>query len=114
MSFPEYLNKYIEKESDWIKVTETIYGQVKRIAEQKEDAKDKSLTLVIISGLSGAGKDSVVSGLIEMDKRFGWVRTCTTRDRRPEENEMNDTYIRISEDDFQKALKGGDVIEWLS
>lgn len=113
MRFPEYLESYIDNKNNLVEITDTIYGLATRIEEQKRDAENKSMTLLIIGGLSGAGKDSVVQGLIDKDSRFGWVRTCTTRERRPEENDENDTYIRLSEESFQKALTGGDVIEWV-
>jgi len=111
MNFPEYLNEYVENKNDLIKVTDTIYGFASHIEEQKKDALNKSLTLLIIGGLSGAGKDTVVNGLIAKDKRYGWVRTCTTRPRRPEETDENDAYIRLTEESFQKALASGDVVE---
>ncbi|HSV94886.1 MAG TPA: hypothetical protein VLH94_02880 [Spirochaetia bacterium] len=63
--------------------------------------------------MSGAGKDCVAKGLIEKDKRFGWVKTCTTREQRPEEKE-DDPYIRLTKEEFQKALELGDVIESVS
>lgn len=113
MNFPEYLNEYVENKNDLIKVTDTIYGFASLIEEQKRDALNKSLTLLIIGGLSGAGKDSVVNGLIAKDKRYGWVRTCTTRPRRPEETDKNDPYIRLTEESFQKALNNGDVVEYV-
>lgn len=110
MSFPEYLNKYIENKDDLVKISETIYGLASRIEEEKKDRQSKEMTLLVISGLSGAGKDSIANRLIEKDKRFGWVKTCTTRDQRPEEIN-DDPYIRLSEDEFKEALKSGDVIE---
>jgi guanylate kinase len=113
MSFPEYLNNHLENKEDLIKVTDIIYGLASHIEEQKKDLEGKNMTLLIIGGLSGAGKDSVVQGLIDKDNRFGWVRTCTTRERRPEETDENDTYIRLTEEAFQNALKDKDVIEWV-
>lgn len=113
MKFPEYLHSYIENKDALVNVTETIYGLLPNIEEQKKDAEKKSMTLLIIGGLSGAGKDSIAQALIDRDSRFGWVRTCTTRERRPNETEENDTYIRLTEEAFQKALNGGDVVEWV-
>lgn len=110
MSFPEYLYEQIENKDDLVKITDTIYGLASRIEEEKKDRQDKEMTLLVISGLSGAGKDSIANRLIERDKRFGWVKTCTTREQRPEEVE-NDPYIRLTEEEFQEAQKKGDVIE---
>lgn len=111
MRFPEYIYEHIENKNELINISETIYGIASHIEEQKKDALNKSLTLLIVSGLTGAGKDTIVNSLIEKDKRFGWIRTCTTRPRRPEETEENDTYIRLTEDAYQKALACGDVVE---
>jgi len=113
MKFPEYLHSFVEDKNDLVQVTETIYGLLSRIEEQKKDADGKKMTLLIIGGLSGAGKDTITQALIDRDNRFGWVRTCTTRDRRPNETEENDTYVRLTEEAFQKALAGGDVVEWV-
>jgi len=113
VSFPEYLKPFIVDNEDLVKVNESIYGLQSHMMEQKHDAQAKARTLLIVTGFSGAGKDVAVNALIERDKRFGWVRTCTTRRRRPEENDGNDTYIRLSEEEFQEKLKDGDVIEWI-
>jgi len=109
MSFPEYLNEHIKNKEDLIRISDTIYGLASRIEAQKKDDK-KTYTMLLITGLPGAGKDSVAQQLIEKDKRFGWIKTCTTRSIRPEEVE-NDPYVRLTEDEFQKAQGDGDVIE---
>lgn len=111
MSFPAYLNKYIQNKEDLVMLSDTLYGFRSHINNQIEDAREKKSTLLIVSGLSGSGKDSVVHRLIENDSRFGWVKTCTTRKRRPEENEGNDTYIRLTTESFHEALTNGDVVE---
>lgn len=111
MSFPNYLKEYISQDRKIISVKDTVYGLSERIEEQKEDAQNKERKLLVVTGLSGAGKDSVVQGLVSAGKRFGWIKTCTTRSRRPEENDDNDPYVRITKETFQMAQKNGDVIE---
>ena len=111
MNFPIYLKEFIYRGDDLVKVADSVYGFTSRIEEQKLDALNKKRTLLLVSGFSGAGKDSVVSELIKTSDRFGWIKTCTTRPRRPEETIENDTYIRLTESSFQKALKSGDVVE---
>jgi guanylate kinase len=111
--FPEYLKPFIENMDDVVRINESVFGLRPKITEQILDLENKQRTLLIVTGFSGAGKDTVVNALIENDERFGWVRTCTTRDRRPDENDENDTYIRITEQQFQEKLKDGDVIEWI-
>ena len=111
MSFPNYLKEYISQDKEIVPINNTIYGIAERVDEQKKDALNKERKLLVVTGLSGAGKDSVVQGLVSADKRFGWIKTCTTRSRRPEENDDNDPYVRLTEEMFQTALKNGDVIE---
>ena len=112
-NFPEYLTPYIGNMEDVVRINDSVFGLRPRIVEQVIDSESKQRTLLIVTGFSGAGKDTVVNALIERDERFGWVRTCTTRKRRPDENDENDTYIRISEQQFQEKLSDGDVIEWI-
>lgn len=111
--FPDYLKPYIENMDDLVRVNESVFGFRPRIEAQKIDAESKRRTLLIVTGFSGAGKDSSVNALIDMDKRFGWVKTCTTRERRDGETEENDPYIRISEKEFMEKRNDGDVIEWV-
>lgn len=111
VKFPEYLMPFIENTEDLIPVNESVYGLLPCINEQKLDARAKKRTMLIVTGFSGAGKDSTVRKLMELDGRFGWVKTCTTRSIiRPDEVEC-DPYIRLTEDQFDEAIKNGDVIE---
>lgn len=109
--FPEYLKPYIENPDDLVCVNESVYGLRPRIEEQKKDAKTKSRSLLIVTGLSGGGKDTTIRKILETDNRFGWVKTCTTRTTiRPDEVEC-DPYIRISQEQFDEVEKSSDFIE---
>jgi len=111
VQFPEYLKPFIDNLDDLVNINESVYGLRPNIDEQKRDALAKKRTLLIITGFSGAGKDSAVRKLMEIDSRFGLVKTCTTRSTiRPDELEF-DPYIRLTEEQFDEALKNGDVIE---
>ena len=66
--------------------------------------------LVVISGPSGAGKDSVIRRLKERDRSFHHVVTATTRAPRPGEQEGID-YWFLSERDFEALLSSGGFIE---
>ncbi len=66
--------------------------------------------LVVISGLSGAGKDSVVKGLKERQLPFQFVVTATTRAMRPGEQEGVD-YFFVSEAEFQSMIDTGELVE---
>lgn len=64
--------------------------------------------IIIISGPSGAGKDSIVN-LLNQDK-FEKVKTATTRKPRP--GESKDAYFWLSESKFLKLLKEGEFVEY--
>jgi guanylate kinase len=66
--------------------------------------------LVILSGPSGAGKDSVRELLLEWEPRMHRVVTATTRAPRPGEVEGRD-YHFISEETFDELLATGGFIE---
>lgn len=68
--------------------------------------------LVIVSGPSGVGKDSVIEALRRSDDApsFHYVVTCTTRPRRPYEQE-GVHYRFLSRRDFARLRDGGDLLE---
>lgn len=67
-------------------------------------------TVLIISGPSGAGKDSVIEKLPQ--GKFVRVRTCTTRTEiRPGETK-NFPYVRLNKKDFQKNIEKDEFIEY--
>lgn len=67
-------------------------------------------TLYIISAPSGAGKTSLVSKLIELDKSIVVSVSCTTRAQRPgEENGIN--YYFLNNEEFAERVAQGDFLE---
>ena len=66
--------------------------------------------LIIISGPSGAGKDSVIRRMKELGVPFHFVVTMTTRPPRPGEEDGKD-YIFVSEETFEKVLREGGLLE---
>ncbi len=64
----------------------------------------------VITGLSGAGKDSVVEGLKKKIK-FNRITTTTAREKRKGEKQGNPYYF-VSKARFQKMIKNGDFFEW--
>jgi guanylate kinase len=66
--------------------------------------------LIVISGPSGVGKDSVVRGLAESGLRLHFVVTVNTRPPRPDETDGVD-YIFISHERFQEMKEGGELLE---
>ena len=65
--------------------------------------------ICIISGLSGAGKDSVITAL-KAQHPLSWVITTTTRPMRPGESEGN-PYHFVSQDEFERMITADELIE---
>lgn len=67
--------------------------------------------LIVISGPSGVGKDSVLRGLKERNLRVHFVVTATTRPRREEETQGVD-YFFLSKDEFARMIELDELIEY--
>jgi len=67
--------------------------------------------LIVISGPSGVGKDSVLSQLKQMDHPFHFVVTANTRTRRPDEVEGRD-YHFVSVSEFAEMIEKGELLEY--
>lgn len=67
--------------------------------------------MVIISGPSGVGKDSVVKALMAETDDYHFVVTATTRPPRLGEVDGED-YIFVSDQDFERMIDEGDLLEY--
>lgn len=67
--------------------------------------------LLVISGLSAAGKGTVAKALVEKFDNYVLSISATTRERRGSEIDGVD-YFFISRDDFKKRIDGGDFLEY--
>ena len=67
--------------------------------------------LIVISGPSGVGKDTVLSRMKEQGRGYHFTVTATTRRRRPTERDGVD-YIFHSEQTFRAMIEQGELIEW--
>jgi guanylate kinase len=67
--------------------------------------------LIVLSGPSGAGKDSVLQRLKERDAQFYFVVTATTRPARPEEKHGKD-YFFVSQAEFAELIEKDELIEY--
>lgn len=69
--------------------------------------------LVILTGPSGVGKDSLLARLRELGRPYHFAVTATTRPRRPgEEREAGFQFLRhVSEEEFQAMLARGELLE---
>jgi guanylate kinase len=67
--------------------------------------------LIVISGPSGVGKDSVLARLKELDHTFHFVVTANTREKRPGEVEGQD-YHFVSVGEFAEMIEKGELLEY--
>ena len=67
--------------------------------------------LIVISGPSGVGKDSVVQRMIERGFPFHFVVTATTREKRATEVHCKD-YWFLSKDEFAHMIEENELIEY--
>ncbi len=67
--------------------------------------------LIVISGPSGVGKDSVLEEMKVRDLPFHFVITATTREPRPGEKDGVD-YFFLSEDEFARMIDEGELLEY--
>lgn len=66
--------------------------------------------MIVISGPSGVGKDSVIKRMKERNTSMHFVVTATTRPARPEERDGVD-YIFVSHDEFARMIEQDELLE---
>lgn len=67
--------------------------------------------LIVISGPSGVGKDSLVKALKQRGFPFHFVVTATSRDPRPGEQHGVD-YFFVGKEAFEKMIAAGELLEY--
>jgi len=67
--------------------------------------------LIVISGPSGVGKDSVLEVMKSRGLPFHFVITATTRAPRPDEKDGVD-YFFLSQDEFARMIDEGELLEY--
>jgi guanylate kinase len=67
--------------------------------------------LIVISGPSGVGKDTVIQRMKERRLPFHFVVTATTRPARPEEQQGVD-YFFVSHDEFAEMIEEDELLEY--
>ena len=73
--------------------------------------QNKKGSLIVISGPSGSGKDSICERLREYNDNF-WVSvSCTTRKPRIGEEEGINYYFKTNEE-FEELIKNDDLLEY--
>ena len=72
---------------------------------------DRHPLLIVISGPSGVGKDTVLQRLKERNTPIHFVVTATTRPARPSEVHGRD-YFFVSNDEFAEMIEQGELLEY--
>lgn len=77
------------------------------------DSPEKRVTplVVVLSGPSGVGKDTVLIRMRQLQCSFHYVVTATTRRRRGREKDGID-YHFLSQETFQRMIDKGEFLEW--
>ena len=73
-------------------------------------ARQRQPLLVVISGPSGVGKDTVLQRMKDRGLPFHFVVTATTRAKRPKEIEGVD-YFFVTQEEFERMIEEGELIE---
>lgn len=66
--------------------------------------------LILISGCSGAGKNTVIQALTGRNDNIKFLQSCTTRQHRP--NERPDTYLYLTKEEFDNLVKTDQMFEY--
>ena len=67
--------------------------------------------LFVVSGPSGAGKDTLVEALLENRGSLRYSVSATTRPPRPQERD-EEHYFFVSTDEFERMRRKGGLLEW--
>ncbi|MBF0253428.1 MAG: guanylate kinase [Candidatus Omnitrophica bacterium] len=71
----------------------------------------KEQIVVVVSAPSGAGKTTIINGMLEKMPMVTRSISCTTREPRDGEKEGLD-YIFLKEEEFEKIIKDDGFLEW--
>ena len=66
--------------------------------------------LIVLSGPSGVGKDTVLNALKQSGRRFHFVVTANTRPRRPDEVDGVD-YLFVTKEQFAEMIDNDELLE---
>ncbi len=88
----------------------TLYVVELSIYEEHILASNKGL-VIILSGPSGVGKDTLIDKWTTMNRNLARLVTCTTREQRPGER-IGVDYHFISEDEFDRMIERNAFLEY--
>lgn len=72
---------------------------------------EKKGDLIVISGPSGCGKDSICNKVIKKRKNIQISVSMTTREKRQGEKEGKDYYF-VTKEEFEKSIENDDLLEY--
>ena len=72
---------------------------------------NKNGNLVVISGPSGVGKDSVINRILQLDSSISLSVSCTTRCLRENEKDRCD-YFFVTREEFEKKIDNSEFLEY--
>ena len=81
------------------------------MTEIEASRKEPHPLLIVLSGPSGVGKDTVLSRMRERGRPYHYTVTATTRLRRASETDGVD-YIFLSTETFHQMIREGKLLEW--
>ncbi len=67
--------------------------------------------LFVLSGSSGVGKGTVISGFLKRNPSYSLSISCTTRKMRPDETE-GVNYFYLTREEFEKSVQNDEFLEW--
>jgi guanylate kinase len=85
-------------------------GTIMRMASEF-DIPQKTPLLIVISGPSGSGKDTVMQRMKERGLPFHFVVTATTRPKRANEVHGRD-YLFVSKEEFARMIEENELFEY--
>ncbi len=86
--------------------------KINPLLKKEIDSQSRRGVLVVISGPSGAGKDTIMNAVIDSDPNVIHLVTTTSRSKRPGEKDGKDYYF-ISRQEFEKLIAEDAFIEWV-
>ena len=75
------------------------------------DMVNKNGMLIVFSGPSGVGKDTVLDVVLKKDTSLQKSISLTTRDKRENEVDGRDYYF-VTKNDFEELIEKGEVLEF--